>query len=110
MSIKSVAKLYDTMKGQDVEYAMTEEGGKESTELFHEFTENADNAQKIITDSVSESDFVKYMTMAENAAITAMVMNGEFDALNLKKSGLLRDYTHTVVLAIIGGLIRDEVL
>lgn len=71
---------------------------------------NAEKAKEIILAKISEKTFVELARVVQNGTLTALASAGDFELLDAHMSGVLKGYTHTVILATIGILIEEEVL
>ncbi len=110
MSIKSLASALDKIKSQSIEDVISQDGQDRFYSLSEEVNKNYDLAKDIILKTIAEEELVKYLNIVQTLTVNTMVLNGEGEILSLELSGILDTYTHTVVLAVIGGLIADEVL
>lgn len=72
--------------------------------------ECADEAKEIILSTLKEMDFARLMGFAQKTVSAKLTLEGSEHIILADMSGELRKFTHTVVLCVIGALIKDEIL
>lgn len=110
MGIKRINEIYDAIKGASADNLFSDQLYDMSRESLTEFERAAENAKNIILGSIDEREFVKLMMMAQKITVSAGLLDGNRQTFLADMSGELQGYTHTVVLAVIGALIEDEIL
>ena len=110
MVIKDVADMYDRLVSMSTEEALGQEGIENTKALLGIVSPCADEAQEIITRSVDEALFCKFLKIVQKLGVSVCGAEGQTSVLIADMKGDLTAYTHTVILTVIGALIQDEVL
>ena len=111
MTIKTIVGVFEKMmKGSLLENLKNEEMAESVYSLVGELRDDTEVATSTILASMTEEQFVKLLLMIQKMSVSLGVAEGETQVLKADMSGELQGYTHTVVLAVIGELIQDEVL
>lgn len=111
MSIKSAISASKKIKEMGIEGFMQDQEMENFTGDFgKEIEKNCETAKKVILESLSEGDFVKFVLMTQKILSTMSIMRGEQAILLAELEGSLQPYTQTVVLAVIGAFIEEEIL
>src|SRR5512139_3023333 len=110
MSIKSVVSISDRMTKAGLFGVFDEELREAYSGFSSEVDENFEVAKKTILSRLEEPEFCKYLAMICEHSVSRITASGDSSLVMVLQSGVLRDYTDTVVLAVIGGLIQDEIL
>ena len=115
LSIKETIELSkETGRGNPFEVLFNQELADEKMghikKLGESFEESAEKGKALVLNSISEKDFVLLARAAQNAVLSAMVLNGKDELLEAHMEGELVGYTHTIVLSIIGILFNEGVL
>lgn len=111
MNIKQINEMYEEIKSAGFDELI---GGKSTNskviELFFELEKQSGAAQDVILSAISEKELVRLMLMIQKTTVSAVLMNGRFSILQTDSDGSLQAYTHSVVLAVIGLLMAEEIL
>lgn len=94
------------------EKSMNEDVMNKIDSLTDQCAECSEEAREIIVRSITEQRISRAITMAERITVASMVQAGDRSMLPVlaKSPKSLDVYTHNIVMAVIGALIRDEVL
>lgn len=111
MSIKSIVGFFEDIKSRDISEAFnpSKENQQQAVEAFKEMEKNTGVAQEEILSRITEEEFVKFMLMVQKMTIVSAVSEGKPELAMVRDSSL-QSYTHSVVLAVIGALIEEEIL
>lgn len=86
------------------------EARKRYDELQEELSENFKFAAHDILVNITESDLAKYMNMISEAILARMMEQRKLSLLEGLSNGELQEFSHSLVLAVIGGLVMEGIL
>ena len=110
MSIKTIVDTYGKLLGGNILETLADEDLQEEVNLLYsEIKKDAEVARITVLANMPEERFVKLLAMIQKMSVALGLDNGTLVA-KADISNELQGYTHTVVLAVIGALIEDEVL
>lgn len=114
MRVKDVVELHDKITDGGVNPENLDDI-KSIIELAGYFEKLSEKGKEVVTKRMNEQDFVKVVRMCESAVVVSVLAHdrdvvGGFHLLMAKSEGALDGYTRTVVLAILGVLIDEEVV
>ncbi len=110
MSIKSVLEISEEMTKGGLEALMNEGLLEKYNKMSDEFDENFEAAKQNICAHLNEQDVAKYIRMITEAIVSRSMANGKTSLVKPFATGELQEYTDSVVLIVIGGLIMEGVL
>lgn len=110
MSIKSVVKIGEEMDKLSEESLFDNSLREEYSQFTQEVDRNWDTAKKCVLSRITEKEFSRYINMICEHAVSRLMSKGNAELVFPLQNNTLREYTDTVVLAVIGGLIEDEIL
>ena len=113
MSIKTFVDAVGTILANEDELELILDPGfqKQMIELMKEANANCDLAESVLKERIPEEKLVKFILMLQKMSVSYVAGNGKGSSLVIcDMCGELQSYTHTVILATIGALIREEIL
>lgn len=111
MSIKQINEMYERLKNSQNGEAIADPSfSNKIIDLISELNNHSEVSKNVVLSVMSEEEFVHLMLMVQKMVVAAMAMNGEFSIMQADLDRSLQEYTHTVVLSVIGLLISEEIL
>jgi len=112
MKAKDLVDFVDQKRGQSIEEAMSSSNSEIINQMMRYMDNKSEEAKALILEKMSEKDFVNIISLIDSMVLAEMTMHNKGTMLVLSKMGNdgFQEFTHTLILTVLGILVDEEVI
>ena len=112
MKAQDLVDFVNQKQGQSIEEAMSSSNSEIINQMMRYMDNKSEEAKALILEKMSEKDFVKIISLIDSTILAGMTMHnkGVYLVLSKMEDDGFQEFTHTLILTVLGILVDEEVI